>query len=104
MLNDNRCICGFNIENSAYSVTICAERVAMVSAISQYGVTSKDIKAIGIYLESPLVGSPCGVCRQFLYEKCLKETPVFMFNGCGPEVESTVEELLPYGFGKDNLI
>lgn len=41
MLNDNRCICGFNIENSAYSVTICAERVAMVSAISQYGVTSK---------------------------------------------------------------
>lgn len=78
MLNDNRCICGFNIENSAYSVTICAERVAMVSAISQYGVTSKDIKAIGIYLESPLVGSPCGVCRQFLYEKCLKETPVFL--------------------------
>lgn len=104
MLKDGRFIKGFNIENSGYSATICAERVAMVSAISQYGVTSDDIIAIGIYLESDCVGSPCGVCRQFLYEVCPHDIPVYMFNGKGPEEVSTLADLLPYGFSKENLI
>lgn len=103
LLNDGKIVQGFNIESSAYSATICAERVTLVSAISQYGVKKEHIKAIGIYLESDKIGSPCGVCRQFLFEYCPSDTPLYMFNGKGPEIMSTVGELLPYGFGKDNL-
>lgn len=104
LLDDGRMVKGFNIENSAYSVTICAERVALTSAISQYGVKAGDIRAIGIYLESDCIGSPCGSCRQFLYELCPHDIPVYMFNGRGPEAMSTLDELLPFGFGKENLL
>src|SRR6478609_1962686 len=54
---------GCNIENAAYPATICAERVALVKAVSE-GVRS--FKAIAVVTENG--GFPCGTCRQMLYE------------------------------------
>jgi cytidine deaminase len=53
---------GCNVENSSYSVTCCAERVALFSAVAQ-GRTS--FKAIAIVADDELI-PPCGVCRQAL--------------------------------------
>lgn len=103
LLQDGRTITGFNIEYSSFPASICAERVALASALSQYGMKKDDIKAVGIYLDSKKIGSPCEICRQCLFEDCPGETPVYMFNKTGMEALETVEGLLPHGFGKDNL-
>lgn len=54
---------GCNVENASYSVTICAERTAGSQAIAQ-GSRTWD----AIYIVSPTCVSPCGTCRQFLFE------------------------------------
>ena len=54
---------GCNVENASYSVTLCAERTAGSQAIAQ---GSRDWDSI--YIVSPTRVSPCGTCRQFLYE------------------------------------
>lgn len=54
---------GCNVENASYSVTLCAERTAGSQAITQ---GSRDWKSI--YIVSPTRVSPCGTCRQFLFE------------------------------------
>lgn len=56
---------GCNIESSSYSATLCAERVAASGAIAQ-GIRQWD----SIFVVSPSRVSPCGVCRQFLFEFC----------------------------------
>jgi len=56
---------GANIENAAYSVCCCAERVALYSAIMS---GEKDFDAIAVTSDSDMITTPCGVCRQALYE------------------------------------
>jgi cytidine deaminase len=63
---------GCNIESCAYSPTLCAERAAAASAIAQ-GVTSWQ----ALFVVSPTSVSPCGVCRQFLYEFAT-ELPIYI--------------------------
>jgi cytidine deaminase len=71
LLANGEIITGFNFENAAYSVTICAERTALSSAITQYPNQKIIAMAISYLSQSnqshePLF--PCGVCRQFLVE------------------------------------
>lgn len=54
---------GCNVENASYSVTLCAERTAGAQAIAQGSRQWKEI-----YIVSPTAVSPCGTCRQFLFE------------------------------------
>lgn len=56
---------GANIENASYSVTCCAERVALYSAVMN---GERDFEAIAITSDSDMITTPCGVCRQALYE------------------------------------
>ena len=56
---------GANIENAAYSVTCCAERVALYSAVMS---GEKDFEAIAVTSDSDMITTPCGVCRQALFE------------------------------------
>ncbi len=96
---DGTIIHGANIENAAYSPTICAERAALVSAYSQ-GITK--FKAIVITTDAGTPSSPCGVCRQVLKELTHGDMPVYMTNHTSDIVSRTVDELLPLGFsGKD---
>jgi cytidine deaminase len=77
---------GVNVENAAYPLGVCAEKSAIVKAVAE-GYRPGDIAAIGI------TASPCGGCRQWLYEFRIDE--VTFRNGAGEIVTYSAAELLP---------
>ncbi len=93
LTNDNSIYSGCNIENSSYSVSICAERVAAAQAISK---GEKKFTLIAIYVNSTKMFPPCGVCRQFLAEFS-PDLKVIYANA--KEIRlSTIRDLLPDAF------
>ncbi|MEO6710697.1 MAG: cytidine deaminase [Planctomycetota bacterium] len=96
---DGQVFAGCNIENASYSLTICAERVAMVKAISS-GATRFTSIAIASNLDAPTM--PCGACRQFLSEFA-PELFVVVQGKNGPRVQTWLTELLPHPFGPRDL-
>lgn len=95
-------ITGANVENAAYPVGTCAERVAMGTAV-HLGCRIGAFKAIGVATDIDDFCSPCGMCRQFLREFLALDTPIFMFNKQGKYIVKTMGELLPLSFGPDVL-
>ncbi|WP_252502917.1 cytidine deaminase [Sporosarcina sp. Marseille-Q4943] len=91
---------GCNIENSAYSMTNCAERTAFFKAVSDGNTDFKALAVIGD-TEGPI--SPCGACRQVIAEFCDSDMPVYLTNLNGKVQETTVGELLPGAFSKEDL-
>ena len=90
---DNDVILGCNIESAAYPSTICAERVAIYSAISR-GIDK--FKAVAIV--SPIKAKPCGQCRQIIFEY-LGNIPIYISDGKTDKYEEHyINDLLPYGF------
>lgn len=105
LAKDNLIIKGCNVENSAYPVGSCAERTAIVKAISE-GIT--DFKAIAIVAfgddKKPVYASPCGMCRQLMREFVNpKEFIIIMAKSEDDYKIMTLEELLPMSFGPTNL-
>ena len=103
--SDGTVFTGCNIENATFTPTNCAERTALFKAVSE-GVTEFAMIAVVGSKEgerNTLVTSPCGVCRQALYEFCGPEMPVLMAKSEDDFVEMTLGELLPLGFGPANL-
>lgn len=89
---------GANIENAAYPDSICAERVAIFTAIMQ---GEREFDSIAVVTRDG--GSPCGSCRQVLAEFALHAT-VLLANQAGEVLqESTVDKLLPGAFLPSNL-
>ena len=96
---------GCNIENAGYTATNCAERTAFFKAVSE-GV--KDFQAIcvvggkaGVLTE---YAAPCGVCRQVMAEFCdPKAFRVLMARTETDYRECSLEEVLPFGFTKEEL-
>lgn len=89
---------GVNVENAAFPMTICAERVAIFKAVSE---GEREFRAIAVVTKNG--GSPCGACRQVLAEFGL-ETVVIIADEQGRLVrETTVAELLPGSFGPPDL-
>ena len=96
---------GCNIENGAYSPSICAERVAFVEAVKN---GEREFEAIAIVTgpedaEILEMGSPCGVCRQFMSEFCNDDFKIIMnkMGSDGTLIESkvfTMNEILPERF------
>lgn len=84
---------GCNIENSSYGATICAERVAMVKAVS---CGERDFEAIAIVASSKEFTYPCGLCRQFMSEFGIN---IKVIVEAGTEIrEHRLRELLPFAF------
>lgn len=99
---------GCNIENAAYSPTNCAERTAFFKAVSEGTHGFKAIAIVGNKAgESPAIDefvSPCGVCRQVMAEFCNQdEFIIILANRPDNYKIYTLKELLPMGFGPDNL-
>lgn len=96
---------GCNIENAAYSPTVCAERVAFFKAVSEGETEFSAIAIAGGANESPdSECPPCGVCRQVMAEFCSPDTfKVYLAKSEKEYTSLTLKELLPYGFGKGNL-
>lgn len=89
---------GCNVENAAYPVSLCAERVAVFKAVSE---GERQFAAIAVATDN--AGSPCGSCRQVMAEFAL-EMPVYLVNGAGEVVHTTsVGELLPGAFLPQHL-
>ena len=87
---------GCNIENSSYGLTVCAERVAIFSAIAKEGGDDMEIRALAISCEQNSFCSPCGACRQVIYE--FGRNAIVLFQGRNGMQESRITELLPEGF------
>ncbi len=95
---------GCNIENASYSLTNCAERTALFSAIAN---GEKDFSAIcivggknGIIADYAM---PCGACRQALFEFCDADFKVYIGISEDNIKEFTLSELLPFSFDKSKL-
>jgi len=85
---------GVNVENAAYPITLCAERVALFKAVSE---GEREFEAISVVTDNG--GSPCGSCRQALAEFGL-DIVVYIADGEENLVqESTVNDLLPGALG-----
>ena len=97
---DGKVYTGCNVENASYGLCICAERTAAVKAVSEGKQRFKKIVIAG---NSEDFCWPCGACRQFLAEFSSGEMEVICLNKARDECRTTLGELLPHSFGKNNL-
>jgi cytidine deaminase len=88
---------GCNVENATYGATICAERSAIVQMIA---AGENDPIACAVVTAGPRPGSPCGICRQVLYEFAADMPIALVAEGTKKEARrsTTLAELLPDGF------
>jgi cytidine deaminase len=94
LTRDGRLITGCNVENSAYGLAICAETLAVASAVSQ-GLT--EFEEIAIASDDSEPTPPCGACRQVLNEFA-PNIRISSYTRDGKEASWTLEELLPHAF------
>ena len=96
---DGTVFTGCNVENAAYGSTICAERTALVKAISE---GHRDFDAIAIAGSSNDFCWPCGSCRQMLFEFA-PTLRVLAVQQDGTFQAATLTDLLPHAFGPTSL-
>jgi len=114
---DGTIVKGANIENASYGGTICAERTAIVKAVSE---GKRSFIGLAVVTNVPSAISPCGMCRQVIREFCALDMPVLLVPGDYPKPpghetegqpgvteggvrETTLGELLPDSFGPEHL-
>ncbi|RPI75817.1 MAG: cytidine deaminase [Ignavibacteriales bacterium] len=100
LTEDEKIYSGGNIENSSYSLTICAERVAVFKAVSE---GERNFKAIAIASDDKGFCSPCGACRQVLHDLCGDNLDVILVNQKKELKILKLSQLLPLPFGDENL-
>jgi cytidine deaminase len=86
---------GCNVENSSYGMTNCAERTAIFSAIAKVG-PGLEIYAIAVTNDHGVPCSPCGACRQVIYE--FGPRAIVFYQGAKGPKQSLITDLLPEGF------
>ena len=99
LCSDGTVFTGCNVENAAYGSTICAERTALVKAVSE-GHT--DFTAIAIAGQGEDYCWPCGACRQMLYEFA-PSLKILVSRRDGEIISTTLAQLFPHGFGPKSL-
>ena len=100
LTEENSIITGCNVENAAYPQSQCAEATAIGNLIANGFKQIKEVVVIG---SGDLLCSPCGGCRQRLREFAALDVNIHMCNVDGYIKTSTLEDLLPYSFGPENL-
>jgi len=97
LAGNGRIFAGCNVENASYGLTICAERAAVLKAVSE---GQKTFTAIAIVASGDSMPYPCGACRQVLSEFCDGSLIIYTASAQSPEVieEHTLGELLPKTF------
>lgn len=86
---------GCNVENSSYGMTNCAERTAIFSAIAKDG-PELEIRAVAVANDHGVACSPCGACRQVIYE--FGPRAIIFYEGEEGPKQSLISTLLPEGF------
>jgi cytidine deaminase len=95
LLTNGKIFSGCNVENASYGLTNCAERTAIFSAVARLG-PQIEIQAVAVTNDQGVPCSPCGACRQVIYELGPDAT-VFFLSAKGPK-QAHITELLPEGF------
>jgi len=95
LLTNGKIFSGCNVENASYGMTNCAERTAIFTAVAELGPRI-EIKAVAVTNDHGIACSPCGACRQVIYEFGPDAT-VFFQGADGPK-QAHIRELLPEGF------
>lgn len=101
IMKDGNKFLGVNVENASFGATICAERSAIISAVTA-GYKKGDFKELHIMVDSEKIGTPCFVCRQVITEFMDKDAKVFLYSH-NDIAKYLVSELCPYPFTEDNL-
>jgi cytidine deaminase len=91
---DGRVFTGCNVESASYGLTICAERTAVFKALSE---GARGFRAVAVVTATDQPTSPCGACRQVLWDQC-RDIEVVMQTTDGRRVESRLAALLPLAF------
>jgi cytidine deaminase len=97
--SDGHVVTGCNIENASFGLTVCAERVALLKALSDGHRTFAQIVVVA---DTPTPTPPCGPCRQLLWEYC-GDIPVIMVTLSGVTESRPLAALFPMPFGKHSL-
>ena len=97
--HDDRIYTGCNIENASLGLTVCAERVALWKALSE---GHHQFKEIAVVSDAEDPATPCGACRQLLWEYC-GDIPVLLYSLRGVERTVSLAELLPQPFDRSYL-
>jgi cytidine deaminase len=95
-LTNGNVVTGTNVENVSYGLTICAERAALVRAVSEFGPAIR-IEAVAVVNLNGAASPPCGACRQMLAEFTEPDAPVVFPVADGMRTMS-FEQILPLGF------
>ena len=93
LLSDGEVVTGTNVENVSYGATICAERSALVEAVSRFGPKIR-VRAVAVANLNDAASPPCGACRQMLAEFTEPDAPVAFPAGDGRRV-MLFAELMP---------
>ena len=103
VMKDGKEFSGVNVENSSYGATICAERSAIVGAISN-GYKKYDFDKLYVMCDSHKISTCCMICRQVILEFFEKDKEVICFNNLGDSKKFLVSDLCPYPFDSEDLI
>src|SRR6202045_885074 len=95
LLANGKIFAGCNVENASYGMTNCAERTAIFSAIAQLG-PKIEIQAVAVANDHGVACSPCGACRQVIYE--FGPDAIIFFQGATGPKKAHITELFPEGF------
>jgi cytidine deaminase len=101
VLAGGRIFAAGNVENSAYPLSVCAERNAVSMAVA---AGRRRIDAVAIVGGEGRPAAPCGGCRQVLAEFCSADAPVLYAASEGGRVTTSVGALLPDAFGPKDLL
>lgn len=91
-------IVGCNVENVSFGATVCAERVALLTAIAQYGARRVEHLVVLSDRDDPVV--PCALCLQVAQEFCRPTVPIHLANLGGVVRTLTLDQLLPHRFSE----
>jgi cytidine deaminase len=99
LTTDGQIIGGCNVENASYGLTMCAERVALLKALSD---GHREFQMIAVVADTSAPTPPCGPCRQLLWEYC-GDIPVVMANLGAITATLQMKDLLPLPFDRSLL-
>lgn len=102
VMKDGKEFNGVNVENASYGASICAERSAIVSAISA-GYKKNDFESMFVMVDSDKISSSCFLCRQMMSEMFEKDKIITFMNKHGDFKEYTINELCPIPFAEEDL-
>ena len=98
LMSDGTTYTGCNVENASYGGTICAERVAILKAVSE-----KKMKIEKVYVYTKEGWPPCGMCRQVMSEFASPSMEVIIGDVAGAEKTMKFSDLMPLSFTPEHL-